>query len=279
MCRDVNECLTNNGGCSGDLTSHCTNLIPRFVGDRTHLCGSDAFLDEQGDPFYGEGVFPCQRNNGGCETSADSAGQPFAVCTDTSTQVTGPVEVTCRVRSGFRGNGVDAFDIDECETREWYWGPKLECANLIGSAATYCPAPLVPKQLPYPYLDCELPDRCGNAPCFPGAACTTIAIGASATYSCGACPSHMSGDARDRVAGCACDPGYANANGTFTDGCEAHLPTELQNCGAVGNVCPSRANALRTCTSGSCGYVCAPGFVDPDGLASTGCETMLANCR
>ncbi|HUS30995.1 MAG TPA: MopE-related protein [Kofleriaceae bacterium] len=54
--------------------------------------------------------------------------------------------------------------------------------------------------------------------------------------------------------------------------------TDVRNCGACGNICPTRANANATCTPqgnpavGTCGFACKPGYKDINGLVADGCE-------
>lgn len=74
--------------------------------------------------------------------------------------------------------------------------------------------------------------------------------------------------------GIACTTGWANCNASLADGCEANLSLPA-HCGSCGNVCPARANASTTCTSGTCGFACNTGFGDCDGTASNGCEVTL----
>ena len=46
----------------------------------------------------------------------------------------------------------------------------------------------------------------------------------------------------------ACYPGFANCNGTASDGCEANLLNDTRNCGACGRTC----NSGEVCRTGSC---------------------------
>ena len=56
-----------------------------------------------------------------------------------------------------------------------------------------------------------------------------------------------------------CKTGFADCNGTYTDGCEVNKQTDAKNCGGCGNVCATNQN----CSAGTCAY-------------STSCATYLA---
>lgn len=75
--------------------------------------------------------------------------------------------------------------------------------------------------------------------------------------------------------GYVCLSGFADCNGTASDGCEISTDMDTSHCGACGNVCPSRVNASRTCVVGGCGYSCSAGFADCNGLAPDGCEINI----
>jgi hypothetical protein len=42
-----------------------------------------------------------------------------------------------------------------------------------------------------------------------------------------------------------------------------------------GRSCPTARNASATCTSGTCGFTCLPGYADCNRTASDGCEVSL----
>jgi len=73
-----------------------------------------------------------------------------------------------------------------------------------------------------------------------------------------------------------CNAGWADCNGNPADGCEVNLTTDLTHCGSCGTTCAAASNATRTCTAGSCGFVCATNHADCDSDASNGCETNTA---
>jgi hypothetical protein len=100
-------------------------------------------------------------------------------------------------------------------------------------------------------------DNCG--------ACGRVCTGANATMAC----------ASGTCVIVACDAGFADCDGIVTNGCETHLSSDVNNCGACGQVCTG-ANATMACASGACVIAgCFPGFADCDGNAANGCETNL----
>ena len=99
------------------------------------------------------------------------------------------------------------------------------------------------------------------------------------------CPAVANGTASCSAGRCgvgSCNPGFGDCDRSAANGCEVATTTDVNNCGACGNSCPSPANATRTCAAGACGFTCNPGFANCDGVASNGCEvnlnTSTANC-
>jgi hypothetical protein len=76
------------------------------------------------------------------------------------------------------------------------------------------------------------------------------------------------GEAQEAL--CRCPRGESCCAG----GCTT-LGSDVNDCGACGNVCPTPENATAACTGGVCGFVCASGFGDCDGNPSNGCEAAL----
>lgn len=69
-----------------------------------------------------------------------------------------------------------------------------------------------------------------------------------------------------------CLPGQDRCGGAVC----RNLSTDPANCGACGNVCPTRPHALATCSGGSCVLVCEIGHLNCDGNLTNGCETSPA---
>ncbi len=116
-CVDINECLTNNGGCDANAT--CTNT----PGSRTCACKSG---------FTGNGatctdVNECLTNNGGCDTNA--------TCTNS------PGTRTCACNSGYSGSGTTCADINECLTANGGCDTHASCTNTSGSRTCACMSP------------------------------------------------------------------------------------------------------------------------------------------
>lgn len=79
-----------------------------------------------------------------------------------------------------------------------------------------------------------------------------------------------------------CEDEYVDCNGEVSDGCEAHLPSDIANCSACGIKC-SNQNGMPSCNDGACAIECDGGFRDCDGdPTSNGCEvninTSTSNC-
>ena len=55
----------------------------------------------------------------------------------------------------------------------------------------------------------------------------------------------------------------------------ARLDIDPRHCGRCGNACPTAPNTVPLCTAGACGFRCATGFTDCDGMAANGCEARL----
>jgi len=150
---------------------------------------------------------------------------------------------------------------------------------------------------------------CGRACPAPANAASTCAMGVCGL---GACNAGFSDCDRDPSNGCevdtrssamncgACGTACAAGEMCVSGACRFDCPlprmrctsgamvscvdasTDVNHCGSCGRVCTAGANATATCTMGSCGVRCNPGFADCDGNAANGCEvdinTSAMNC-
>jgi hypothetical protein len=95
---------------------------------------------------------------------------------------------------------------------------------------------------------------------------------------CGGCGSLCSNDhGAASCSGGKCDPkcgtGFADCDGNPANGCETAKTTDINNCGACGNVC-SLDHATAACTNGTCTVsACAEGFFDCNHNPADGCES------
>jgi hypothetical protein len=108
------------------------------------------------------------------------------------------------------------------------------------------------------------------------------------TVNCGVCGNVCTvanGAAKCALRSCAiaaCNPGWADCNGAYADGCETHTDNNVLNCGACNNAC-FIPRAMAMCIGGMCNIgVCLPPYGDCNRLVADGCETNLgsdnANC-
>ena len=100
------------------------------------------------------------------------------------------------------------------------------------------------------------PANCGT--------CGTACLAANGTAAC----------VNSACAISSCSAGFADCDGKYSDGCEAHLTTDAANCGVCSNICNS-TNGTASCANSSCSIVCNAGYGNCDALASTGCEINL----
>ena len=69
-----------------------------------------------------------------------------------------------------------------------------------------------------------------------------------------------------------CATGYADCDGTPTNGCEANISSEELTCGSCMTMC-TNANGTASCGTGLCMPTCNSGFADCDADPVNGCET------
>ncbi len=69
-----------------------------------------------------------------------------------------------------------------------------------------------------------------------------------------------------------CHPGYVDCDKKSDNGCEIHVLTDADNCGACEQACGPYVNATGSCVDATCHMVCNFPFFDCDGSIESGCE-------
>jgi Coagulation Factor Xa inhibitory site/EGF domain/Calcium-binding EGF domain/Complement Clr-like EGF-like/Regulator of chromosome condensation (RCC1) repeat len=232
-CVDVNECSTNNGGCS----QTCSNTQGGF----TCSCNPGYQLDADGKTC--NDVNECLSNNGGCSA--------YATCTNT----TGGRTCTCQ--SGYSGDGVSCTDVDECASGSVCGATSTvgTCSNQAGTYTCSCGTG-------YQFRNgtCVNVDECasGTNPC--GAGTCTDTQGA---YAC-QCQSGYQLAGTTAAPSCTdtnecstnnggCQQTCTNTTGSYSCGCNAYytLASDQKSCTDV-NECTSNnggCSPYATCTN------------------------------
>ncbi len=141
-CKDVNECLTNNGGC--DNNAECTNSAGSFT------CACKVFW--QGDGKTCGDINECASDNGGCGAASaykcsNNVGSA-PTCSDINECAAGTANCdanaacsntvgsyNCACKTYWQGNGVTCSDIDECANKNGGCGSAaaFKCTNNTGA--------------------------------------------------------------------------------------------------------------------------------------------------
>lgn len=130
-------------------------------------------------------------------------------------------------------------------------------------------------------LDCEFECSSGYANCDASTGCETHT--AEDIRNCGGCGSacstnHATPACSDGTCTLACTVPYDDCDLNVGNGCETNLFDNETHCGACSNPC-SVNHADPTCSSGTCTFVCKPGFANCNSL-NDGCERVedAAHC-
>jgi hypothetical protein len=169
--------------------------------------------------------------------------------------------------------------------------PGWSCANLLGQPTNVCQCTASPEVCDGVDNDCNglVDDGTGPAQdcynrfgasyaCRAGACtCTSLCGGVctdltSDAQNCGACGVSCFGAPQVVSGACSggachvqqCTTGWGDCNGLYSDGCEADLATDNNNCGACGNQCFAANNMV--CMSSIC---VAAMFTHNDGFGDT----------
>jgi hypothetical protein len=220
-CADTTTDNANCGACGTACSSGevCTaGKCAASCGGGTKLCGTSC-ADTNADP----------NNCGGCGTKC-GAGE---VCSG------GSCGSTCATGQKVCSGGGSSY----CATTD------TDNAN-CGSCGNQCPSGEV-------CSGGSCGASCGDkeTACKPTTGSPYCAATASDSLNCGSCgkacptPANAIPGCSDSACGFACTTGYVDCNGVATDGCEAKLATDPNNCGGCGQACPSGICAGGICSS------------------------------
>ncbi len=233
-CTDVNECLTNNGGCSAAAV--CTNL----PGKSSCACKTGY----SGDGKTCTDINECAISNGGCAATA--------LCSNL------PGTSTCKCNAGYTGDGKTCTDINECLTSNGGCSASAICTNTAGSATCACN-----QGFSGDGKICTDINECltNNGGCSASAVCTNTA--GSATC---ACKPGYAGDGKTCAdvdeckvnnGGCAATATCTNTTGGFGCACNPGYSGDGKVCADIDE-CPKPQWTWDFATQGATGWTLTP---------------------
>jgi len=269
QCVDVTSDAHNCGACGTSCPAPTSGAATCTDG----ACGASpcagGALDCNGDPRDG-----CEVDG---QTDVKNCGACGARCAGGPNQSAACEAGACRSTCAAGWSHCSASASDGCEVHT-----EVDVKN-CGACGHACPA------VPGATAVCRA-GGCAMFSCMaPFADCDGLAANgcevntSDDTGNCGACgqacPAVDNGAPGCRASTCGigqCMVGFADCDGAVKTGCEAHLDTDVANCGACGKAC-ALANATPSCAMGACAIAaCNPTFADCDGKAENGCEVATA---
>lgn len=243
VCRDDQVCT--EGGCAcpeglEDCDGTCidTSEDPENCGACGFSCG-DRENSEEGSCVEGSCVLTCSEGFGDCDEDTENGCEATIV---DNPEHCGACGITCR------SDQVCLGDLCACPDEQ------LECDGLCVDTMSD------PNHCGGCNQVCDGACAEGNC-CEPGlAACGALCVDLdSDSENCGACGNDCSELPNVSAASCesgacgdiVCLEGYEDCNDDVTDGCEVHLDSDIENCGACGN----DACAIGCDGSGACATV------------------------
>ena len=288
----VGRCLSGYGDCDGSAGNGCEVDVQHDIahcGECGHACapghtcrdGLCVAVTVSCSP----GSADCRSDVAGCETATVSdplnCGGCGRACSfpDASATCSSGLCAIGSCRGGYAN--CDGAASNGCEART------ATDPSHCGGCGRACSAP-------NGQAACSM-GQCSLASCSPGYGdCDGSAsngceadLGASAAH-CGGCgqacaPANATGacvGGRCVVRGCA--EGFADCDGSASNGCEVTLSGDPANCGRCGVVCPPASSAAlhtttSTCVGGACSFECAQAWGDCNRVSADGCEASLTD--
>jgi Cys-rich repeat protein len=254
-CQSDGDCTDKNRPRCNPANDRCVPCLPT-----KDNCGHATYCETQGMNLYA--CAPGCKDDSDC-TDAPDGGAPATKC-DTMKHVC----VNCLMDAECPNGQVchSGMCVAGC-TQAQKCNNNLSCCNML------CVDPMTD------YQNCGM---CGNA-CNNGWNCcnATCSNPANDIMNCGGCGivcKAMNGTPSCVLRNCAiaaCNPGWADCDGSYLDGCEINIATNVGNCGGCNNPC-NLPNASPKCVGGVCQVAaCGLGFGDCDGNPMNGCETNI----
>ncbi len=208
----------------------------------------------------------------GCETDLDTTASACGACGSTCNvpnATAGCAAGRCVVASCNAGSAdCDANAVNGCETPTTT-NTNCGACGVVCAAGTRCANG-----------SCQSSCPTGTTYCPATGVCADFQTDASNCGMCGTiCPALVNASASCRSGACsfACNTGFADCDGSATNGCEANLGSSVTACGACGRAC-APPHAIGACSTGLCGVVaCEAGWGDCNGDPSDGCEVDLTS--
>jgi Putative metal-binding motif len=220
-------------------------------------------IDNDCDGMVDDG-FNTQSDVNNCNGCGLRCQAPYAsslVCSGGNCGITGCVPG----RGNCNGQYFDGCEVDTTSTPA-HCGACNNACNVPNATATCLNSACAVGTCTPGFRNCnnQVPDGCEvnvQADLNNCGACGAVCTVANGTPACvaGACQVQS------------CLPGYRDCNLVAADGCEANISNNPQHCGACNNAC-SFANATGVCSTGTCSFICLPGFQNLDGNPANGCE-------
>jgi hypothetical protein len=286
--RCVTSCVTGYQDCNADDTDGC-EVDQRTSAQHCGGCGrACAPANATGMCTAGrctvarcaDGFADCDGNaDNGCEVNTRSDVSHCGTCNTACTTMGG----TPACRDGVCGLGTCAQGRGDCDgntgngcetdtqTSTAHCGACGSACNLANATSACAGGRCAVARCNEGFADCD-----GN----PANGCE-VDTRTDASH-CGACgsvcaPNNAAGACfAGRCTVAACRSGFADCNGSATDGCEVSLASDAAHCGACGNTC-RLSNATSACAGGSCTIAaCNSGFGNCNVNPADGCEVATS---
>lgn len=259
---DIDTSLASCGGCGMACTATSGTTATCVGGACTRVCSAGRLdcdantvngceVDPRADPLHCGSCAPCDAVSGA------TVGCASGLCT-----------FACTVDfANCDANAANGCEVDVRTNLANCGGCGMAC-SAPANAAARCAARACTFDCAAPFEDC---DRVVSNGCEQNTQ--------TSAQHCGGCdvacpiPANAVAECLAGSCGYSCVTPFADCDGRTENGCESNTLTTPEHCGVCGQVCPEPANAVSTCSAGSCGFTCVAPFADCDGDPANGCET------